>query len=101
MLTSVMPCVFGLCVSSACLPACLWLLLCYFLQSVALCDALPYAFNVTLDCKAIPSMPNVSFVIAGHPFSISVGDYAYQVRFSWPLGWGGGWLPLQKVYTDA
>jgi len=58
-------------------------------QSVALCAALPYAFNVTLDCKAIPSMPNVSFVIAGRPFSISVGDYAYQVGLPWSVnGWG-------------
>jgi hypothetical protein len=52
---------------------------CPCLQSIALCQQLPYAMNVTLDCTKLSSMPNISFVIGGKPFSIPVGDYAYQV----------------------
>lgn len=49
------------------------------LQSQALCQQLPFAFNVTLDCKAVPSLPNITFTIGGSVFSVPVGDYAYQV----------------------
>jgi hypothetical protein len=34
---------------------------------------------VTLDCKAIDSMPNISFNIGGKVISLPVGSYAYQV----------------------
>jgi hypothetical protein len=51
------------------------------LQSLALCEQLPYAFNVTLDCSSISSMPTIQFDIGGKAFGVPVGDYAYQVGF--------------------
>lgn len=48
-------------------------------QSMAFCQQLPYAFNVTLDCNVIATMPNITFNIGGKAFSVPVGDYAYQV----------------------
>jgi hypothetical protein len=51
------------------------------LQSLSLCDQLPYAFNVTLDCNKIKTLPNITFSLGGKAFNVPVGDYAYQV--SW------------------
>lgn len=55
-----------------------------WLQSLLLCDQLPYAFNVTLDCTKIRTSPNITFSLGGKAFNVPVGDYAYQV--SWRAG---------------
>lgn len=63
------------------LSACCCVLTIVCLQSLSLCDQLPYAFNVTLDCNKIfiGDLPDIAFTIGGKAFNVPVRDYAYQV----------------------
>jgi hypothetical protein len=46
---------------------------------MGLCSQLPWAFNVTLPCRDISSLPNITFSIGGRPFAVPFQAYAYQV----------------------
>lgn len=52
------------------------------LQGSALCEQLPYAVNVTFDCRAVSQLPDITFQIGGIVFAVVQSDYAYQVSHS-------------------
>lgn len=63
--------------------------------SAADCGLLGYSFNATLDCAALGSLPNISFVIGGRGYGVTPQQYVALV--GWVIGgWGlWGWRRAQ------